>query len=195
MADDDEGALLGFAGSMGELLSCLVRVRGCLGGALGNTDPRQFFGAPDMQVGCEPARVHQRPSLNEHDGAVCRAVALDVGAAVATEEPVERFAARAAMILVKARTAAFDAERVMRHGDVHRESGARVLAAGLAMADHLHQRLSVRAVAYGTAKAPSLDRRHPICLPSCSWRWPPDLILPCSSCLRLTGGVQRPRSS
>src|SRR5438552_4566005 len=126
MADDEEGALLGFARSMGELLSCLVRVRRCLGRALRNTDPRQFFGAPDMQVGCEPARVVERASLNEYDGAVCRAVAVDVGAAVATEEPVERFAARAAMILVTARHAAFDAERVLRHGDVHRESGARV---------------------------------------------------------------------
>src|SRR5436190_21621473 len=107
MAEDDEGALIGFAGSMRELLSCLVRVRGCLGGALGNTDPRRFFGAPDMQVGCEPARVVERASLNEHDGAVCRAVAVDVGAAVATEQPVERFAARSAMILVTARTADF----------------------------------------------------------------------------------------
>ena len=73
-----------------------------------------------------------------------------------------RFAARPAMVFVAARTAAFDAERVVRHSDVHRERGARVLAAGLAMADHLHQRLSVRAVAYGTAEAPSLDRRHRI---------------------------------
>src|SRR3954453_14946880 len=121
-----------------------------------------------MQVGCEPARVVERASLNEHDGAVCWAVAVDVGAAVATEEPVERFAARAAMILVAARTAAFDAERVMRHGDVHRESGARVLAAGLAMADHLHQRLSVRAVAGGTPKAPPLHRRNGILLPPSS---------------------------
>src|SRR4051812_5738573 len=63
MADDDEGALLGFAGSMGELLSCLVRVRRCLGRALRNTDPRQFFAAPDMQVGCEPARVVERAGL------------------------------------------------------------------------------------------------------------------------------------
>src|SRR6185436_18301501 len=113
-------------------------------------------------VGCKPARVVERASLNEHDGAVCRAVAVDVGAAVTTEEPVERFAARAAVILVAARTAAFNAERVLRHGNVHREGGARVLAAGLAMANHLHQRFSVRAVAYGTAEAPSFDRRHRI---------------------------------
>ena len=166
MADDDEDALIGFAGSMGKLLSCSARVRGCFGGALGNTDPRQFFGTPDMQVGREPVRVVERASLDEHDSAVCRAVAVDVGAAVATEEPIEGLAARAAMILVAARTAALDAEPVLGHGDVHRESRARVLAAGLAMADHLHQRLSVRAVAYGTAEAPSLDRRHRICLPA-----------------------------
>src|SRR6188474_2721993 len=120
-----------------------------------------------MEVGREPTRVVERASLNEHDGAVRRAVAVDVGAAVATEEPVERFAARAAMILIAAWTAALDAERILRHRDVHRECGARVLAAGLAMADHLHQRLGVRAVAYGTAEAPSLDRRHRIS-PWCS---------------------------
>jgi len=119
-----------------------------------------------MQVGREPVRVVERASLDEHDSAVCRAVAVDVGAAIAAEEPIEGLAARAAVILVAARTAPFDAERVLRHGDVHRESRARVLAAGLAMADHLHQRLSVRAVAYGTAEAPSLDRRHRICLPA-----------------------------
>jgi len=148
----------------------LARVRGCLGSALGNTDPRQFFRAPDMQVGCEPARVVERASLNENDVAVCRAVAVDVGTTVATEESVESFAARTAIVLVTARTSAFDAERVLRHGDVHRESGARVFAASLAMADHLHERLSVRAIAYGTAEAPSLDRWHRFCLPACS-RW------------------------
>jgi len=158
--------LVGFAGSMGELPSCSARVPGCFGGVLGNTDPRQFFGAPNMQVGCEPVRVVERAGLYEYDVAVCHAVAVDMGAAIATEEPVERFAARAAMILVAARTAAFYAERVLRHSDVHRKSGARVLAASLAMANHLHQRLSVRAVAYGAAEAPSLDRRHRICLPA-----------------------------
>src|SRR5438094_6194708 len=66
------------------------------------------------------------------------------------------------MILVAARTAALDAEPVLGHGDVHRECGTRVLAAGLAMADHLHHRLGVRAVAHRTAEAPSLDRRHRI---------------------------------
>src|SRR5262249_28634962 len=133
-----------------------ARVRGCLGGALGNIDPGQFFGAPDMHIGREPTRVIERAGLDECDRAVCRAVAVDVGAAVATEEPVERFAACAAMVLVTARTSALDAEAVLGHGNVHRECGTRVLAAGLAMTDHLHQRFSVRAVAYGTTEAPSL---------------------------------------
>src|SRR5204863_4769325 len=93
---------------------------------------------------------------------LCLAVAVNVRAAVATEEPVERLAAGAATILVAARTAALDAEPVLGHGDVHRECGTRVLAAGLAMADHLHHRLGLRAVAHGPAEAPSLDRRHRI---------------------------------
>src|SRR5437016_2898552 len=104
----------------GELLSFSARVRGCLGDALGNIDPGQFFGAPDMQVGRDPARVVERAGLNERDRAVCRAVAVNVRAAVATEEPVERLAARAAMILVAARTAALDAAPVLGHGCGHR---------------------------------------------------------------------------
>jgi hypothetical protein len=70
--------------------------------------------------------------------------------------------ARAAMILVTTWTAAAYARAVLGHRDVHRECGARALAAGLAMADHLRQRLSVRAVAHGTTEATSLDRRHRI---------------------------------
>jgi hypothetical protein len=35
------------------------------------------------------------------------------------------------MVLVAARTAALDAEAVLRHCNVHRECGTRVLAAGL----------------------------------------------------------------
>src|SRR3954468_16672188 len=146
----------------GKLLSCSARVRGCLGNALRNADPRQFFGAPDMQVRRDPGWVIERAGLDERDPAVCRAVAVEVGAAVATEESIERLAARAAMILVATRTAAPDLQAVLGHGDVHRECGARVLAAGLAVADHLHQRLSVRAVAHGTTEATSLDRRHRI---------------------------------
>src|SRR5438477_3883720 len=136
-----------------------------------------------MQVGRDPARVVERAGLNERDRAICRAVAVNVRAAVATEEPVERLAARAAMILVAARTAALDAEPVLGHGDVHRECGTRVLAAGLAMADHLHHRLGVRAVAHGTAEAPSLDRRHRIF--SC-------LVLPtATSVARNSGKIMR----
>ena len=131
--------LIGFAASTrANLLSCSARVRGRLGGALGNTDPGQFFRAPDMQIGCEPARVVERAGFDERDRAVCCAVTVDVGAAVATEESVECFAARAAMVLVTAETAALDAETVLGHGNVHRECGTRVLATGLAMADHLH---------------------------------------------------------
>src|SRR5262245_47377429 len=115
-----------------------------------------------MKVGRDPGRVVKRAGLNERDRAVCQAMAVNVRAAVATEEPVERLAARAAMILVAAWTAALDAELILGHGDVHRECGTRVLAAGLAMADHLHPRLGVRAAAHGTAEAPSLDRRHRI---------------------------------
>ena len=63
-----------------------------------------------MQVGRDPARVVERAGLNERDRAICRAVAVNVRAAVATEEPVERVAARTAVILVAARTAALDAE-------------------------------------------------------------------------------------
>src|SRR4051794_24807139 len=150
----------------GKLLSCSVRVRGCLGNALRNADPRQFFGAPDMQVRRDPGWVIERAGLDERDRAVCRAVAVEVGAAVATEESIERLAARAAMILVATRTAAHDLQAVLGHGDVHRECGAGVLAAGLAVADHLHQRLSVRAVAHGTTEATSLDRRHRFFLPA-----------------------------
>src|SRR5215218_4954014 len=129
---------------------------------MGNNDPRQFFRAPDMQVGGEPARVVEGSGLDERDLAVRRAVAIDMGAAVTTEETVERFATRAAIVLIATRTAAPNAKAVLGHSDVHRECGARVLATGLAVADHLHQRLSVRAVAHGTTEATSLDRRHRI---------------------------------
>lgn len=101
----------------------------------------------------QPAWVVERAGLNERDGPICHAVALDMGAAVETEESVERLAARAAMNLVTTRTAAGYPKAMLRHGEVHRESGTRVLAAGVAMADHLHQRLSVRAVAQGTTEA------------------------------------------
>ena len=47
----------------GELLSFSARVRGCLADALGNIDPGQFFGAPDMQVGRDQLGSSSVPAL------------------------------------------------------------------------------------------------------------------------------------
>jgi hypothetical protein len=73
-----------------------------------------------MKVGRDPGRVVKRAGLNERDRAVCQAMAVNVRAAVATEEPVERLAARAAMILVAAWTAASLARN---SGEVMRQMG------------------------------------------------------------------------
>jgi hypothetical protein len=64
--------------------ACSGRIARNLSSPFGDLDPRQLFGAPNVDGWREPCRVIKCPSLDEREGSVSRAVAIDVRAALST---------------------------------------------------------------------------------------------------------------